>query len=200
MLQSSGSSDLRIKDTEVATAPGEVADRAISSKGTDMTLTRVYVHGTQRGIETGRHTTVRDSYADDFNNASGNHATAVMSLGGTDHVVLRHNAFGCGTGECSSAMSVYPQRGFGGPNDDWTIDGNLFNGGGYCVYLGYSPADGESPNTNMRVTNNGFGDKYSENCGLYGPVASWSASDGNTWTGNHWYTPTRAKNGTAVDA
>ena len=42
----------------------------------------------------------------------------------------------------------------------------------------------------MRVTNNGFGDKYSENCGLYGPVASWSASDGNTWTGNHWYTPT----------
>jgi hypothetical protein len=141
VFQSSGYSGLTIKDTEVMNLAGQVADRAISFKGTNMTLTRAYVHGTQRGIETGQYTTIRDSYSDDFNNDSGNHATGVMSLGGTDHVVLRHNAFGCGTGECSSAMSVDPQNDSGGPNDDWTISGNLFNGGGYCVHLGYTPAD-----------------------------------------------------------
>ncbi len=198
VYQSPSSSGLSISDTEIANVPSQAADRAVSSKGTNMTLARVYVHGTQRGIETGPYTTITDSYSDDFMNTSSNHATGVMSLGGTAHVTLRHNTFGCGTGECSAAMSVYPQTDFGGANSDWTIDGNLFNGGSYCVYLGYSPADGESPNTNMRVTNNGFGTKYRSQCGLYGPVGSWSWSAGNTWTGNYWYAPGATKNGTAL--
>ena len=51
----------------------------------------------------------------------------------------------------------------------------------------------------MRVTNNKFGTKYNTNCGIYGPVASWSWSTGNTWTNNTWYAPGTTKNGTAVN-
>jgi hypothetical protein len=199
VLQSSGSG-LMITDTEITAKSGQVADRAVASFGTNMTLTRVYVHGTQRGIQTGDGTTITASYSDDFNNASGNHATGVMALGGTNHVVLKANTFGCGTGECSAAMSVYPETDFGGANDDWTVNGNLFNGGSYCVYLGYSPADGESPNTNIRFTNNRFGTKYHAQCGIYGPVGSWSSATGDVWSGNVWYAPGTALDGQPVAA
>ena len=195
VLLESGYTGLTLSYVEVGPQPGQHPDRAIQSDGTNMTVDHVYVHGTQRGVATGDGTRVTNSYIDDLDNSSGNHATAVMSLGGVNNVVVQGNTLGCGTGECSSAMSVYPQW---GPNDNWTIDRNLFNGGSYCVYLGYSPASGESPNTNMRVTNNGFGTKYTTNCGIYGPVASWSWSTGNTWTNNAWYAPGTSKNGTAV--
>ena len=198
LVQDSGSSGLTVTDTEVTARPGQVADRAIASFGTNMVLTRVYVHGTQRGIQTGDGTVVRDSYSDDFNNQSGNHATGVMSLGGTNHVVLDHNTFGCGTGQCSSAMSVYPQNDYGGPNDDWTITNNHFNGGSYCVYLGYTPGDGERPNTNIRFINNSFGTKYHPRCGEYGPVASWGGGVGDVWSGNVWFAPFNPLHGTPV--
>jgi Domain of unknown function (DUF4082) len=194
--QASGYSGMTLSYIELAPQSGQHPDRAIASFGTNMTIDHIYVHGTQRGIATGRGTQVTNSYVDDLDNSSGNHATAVMSIGGIRDVVLRGNTFGCGTGQCSSAMSVYPETNFGGPNDNWTIDGNLFNGGSYCVYLGYTPP--ESPNTNMRVTNNSFGTKYSSKCGDFGPVASWSWSTGNTWTNNVWYAPGVAKNGTLV--
>ncbi len=199
LVQQSGADGLRVTDTEVTNRPGQIADRAIASLGTGMILTRVYVHGTQRGIQTGNGTVVQDSYADDFLNDSSNHATAVMALGGTSHVHLTNNTFGCGTGECSAAMSVYPQNDFGGPNDDWTISGNLFNGGSYCVYLGYSPADGESPNTNMRMTNNYFGTKYDAECGVFGPVGSWGGSPTDVWRGNTWYAPGSPVDGQPVN-
>jgi hypothetical protein len=194
----SGYSGLTLSYVEVAPQSGKHPDRAIASMGTNMTIDHAYVHGTQRGIATGDGTKVTNSYVDDLDNGTENHATAVMSLGGVHDVVLQGNTFGCGTGYCSSAMSVYPQNDFGGPNDNWTIDGNLFNGGSYCVYLGYSPSDGEKPNTNMRVTNNSFGTKYNANCGDFGPVASWSWSTGNTWTNNIWYAPGISKNGAVV--
>jgi hypothetical protein len=197
--QMAGASGLMLRDDEIGpkTASNH-PDRAVASFGTHMTLDHVYVHGTQRGIQTGDYTTVEDSYSDNFYNKSGNHATAVMSLGGTAHVTLQHNTFGCDTGECSSAMSVYPQTDFGGPNNDWTITQNLFNGGSYCVYLGYSPQDGESPNTNMRVTDNFFGVEYYSTCGIYGPVGSWYAGTGDVWTNNIWYAPGLSADGTPV--
>lgn len=191
-------SGLTLRYVSVTRQRGQHPDRAIASFGTNMTVDHTYVHGTQRGIATGDGTRVTNSYIDELDNSSGNHATAVMSIGGTKNVVIQGNTLGCGTGQCSAAMSVYPQNNAGGPNDNWTIDSNLFNGGGYCVYLGYTPSEGERPNTNMRVTNNSFGTKYSTNCGSYGPVASWSWSTGNTWTNNTWYAPGASKNGRRV--
>ena len=195
--QASGHTGLTITNSEVGAQAGQHPDRAIASFGSYMTVDHSLVHGTQRGIQTGQYTTVTCSYSDDFDNSSGNHATGVMSLGGTNHVTLLNNAFGCGTGQCSAAMSVYPQTNFGGPNNDWLIQGNLFNGGSYCVYLGYSPSSGESPNTNIRMIGNLFGTKYDPQCGIYGPVGSWYTAaqivgTGNVWSGNTF------TNGTAI--
>jgi hypothetical protein len=197
--QLSGYTGLTLRDVEVRPkTTTDHPDRAIASFGTYLTVDHSYVHGTQRGIQTGTYTTIANSYSDNFYNSTQNHATAVMSLGGTQHVTLLHNTFGCNTGECSSAMSVYPQTNFGGPNNDWTISGNLFEGGSYCVYLGYTPSAGEKPNTNMRVTNNYFGVKYHPSCGIYGPVGSWYAGTGDTWTINVWYAPGTSLNGKQV--
>ena len=196
--QASGFSGLTLSYVEVGPLSGQHPDRAVASFGTGLTVDHAYVHGTQRGIATGDGTTVTNSYIDDLYNSSQNHSTAVMSLGGTNNVVLKGNTLGCSTGYCSSALSVYPQVDFGGANNNWTIDSNLFNGGSYCVYLGYTPSAGESPNTNMRVTNNRFGTKYNADCGQYGPVGSWAYATGDTWTNNTWYAPGTTKNGTPV--
>src|SRR5262249_40382152 len=195
-----GYSGLTLTDDEITSlAGGSPADPAIGADGTHITIERVYVHNTQRGITPGAYTSVMDSYFDDFTNNTGNHATAVGSSGGTSHVVIQHNTLGCNTGECSSALSAYPEVAFGGPHDDWLITQNLFNGGAFCVYLGYSPSDGEQPNTNIRFTNNFSGIKYHPTCGIYGPAASWSDGTGDVWTNNTWYAPGTAKDGTIVN-
>jgi len=186
ILFSSGTG-LVVSESEVtSTSPG-AADRAIALWGSDATVQDSYVHGTRRGIELGNGARILGNYVDDFVNNSDAHATAILSSGGTRNVVISGNTLGCGTNNCSSAISLYPQNWAGGPNDDVVIDGNLLNGGGYCTYLGYTPAEGERPNTNIRVTNNVFGNKYYPRCGRYGPVASWTpppTGTGNVWSGN----------------
>ena len=88
----------------------------------------------------------------------------------------------------SSSISFYPELWAGGANDDFLIENNLLNSGGeYTVYLGHSPAYGESPNTNFRFVNNKFGTLYFPKGGNSGPVASWSNHASNTWSGNTWY-------------
>ncbi|MCL4293800.1 MAG: hypothetical protein KJ056_12355 [Acidimicrobiia bacterium] len=178
---------LVVSESEVtSTSPG-AADRAIALWGADATVQDSYVHGTRRGIELGNGARILGNYVDDFVNNSDAHATAILSSGGTRNVVISGNTLGCGTNHCSSAISLYPQNFAGGPNDDIVIDGNLLNGGGFCTYLGYTPAEGERPNTNIRVTDNVFGNKYYPRCGQYGPVASWTpppTGTGNVWSGN----------------
>ena len=175
VFQSSGYSGLTVKDTEVMNLAGQVADRAIASfKGTNMTLTGCTCTARNAASRPGSTGRSRDSYARRLQQHSGNHATGVMSLGGTDHVVLAPQHVRMRDGQCSSAISVYPQNDYGGPNDDWTISGNLFNGGGYCVYLGYTPGRRRIAEHQHALHNNSFGTKYHPRCGLYGPVASWS--------------------------
>ncbi len=180
-------SGLVISDSEVtAVNPGGVGIAIASWGGRGMRVERSYVHGTVRGIQPGEGTSVSGSYVDDLVNASGAHATAVGVNGGTRNVTIRGNTLGCNASHCSAALSAYPETTWG-PNDNWLIDGNLLNGGGYCTHLGYTPSAGEQPNTNFRVTNNVFGNKYYPRCGQYGPVASWTPPPtgvGNLWSGN----------------
>ncbi len=180
-------SGLVVSDSEVTSSSPGAADRAISLRGSNATVQGSYVHGTRRGIELGNGARILGNYVDDFVNNGDAHATAILSSGGTRHVVISGNTLGCGTSHCSSAVSLYPQNFAGGANDDVSIDGNVLNGGGYCTYLGYSPEEGERPNTNIRMTGNVFGDKYFPSCGRYGPVASWTPPPtgvGNVWSGN----------------
>lgn len=180
-------SGLVVSASEVtSTSPG-AADRAIALWGSNATVEGSYVHGTRRGIELGNGARILGNYVDDLVNNSDAHATAILSSGGTHDVVISGNTLGCGTNHCSSAISLYPQNFAGGPNDDVLIHGNMLNGGGYCTYLGYTPSEGERPNTNIRVTENVFGNRYYPQCGQYGPVASWTpppTGAGNVWSGN----------------
>jgi hypothetical protein len=185
--QHGNASGMVLQDVEITSGSG-ILDRAVLI--TDgATLNRVYIHNMQRGVMVGDNVTVTSSYIGDNANGTDAHTTALASIGGSHHVVAQNNTLQTAPNtNASSAMSVYPEVAFGGANDDWLIDNNLFNtDGGYCVYLGYSPQDGESPNTNFRFTNNHFGTLYDVNCGMYGPVASWSNVASNTWSNNTWY-------------
>jgi hypothetical protein len=112
-----------------------------------------------------------------------------MTSGGTKNVVIRHNTLQTAPNtNASSAMSFYPETWAGGANDNFLIENNLLNSGGYfAVYLGHTASAGESPNTNFRFVNNKFGTLNFANCGISGPVASWSNVASNTWSGNTWY-------------
>jgi len=187
-------SGVTLSYVEIAAQPGQHPDRAVAV-GANLTADHIQIHGTQRGVSASNGMVLVNSYVDGFNNPSPNHASAVGSSGDVHNVLISNNVLGCGTHLCSSAMSVYPEQ---GPNTNWTVTGNRFNGGSYCLYLGYTPEAGESPNTDIRVTNNTFGTKYSPDCGLYGPLASWSWSAGNVWTNNRWVTPGKPRNGTVV--
>ena len=179
---------LKLLYVEIGAIRGRHPDRAFYG-GIGVRLDHVYVHGTQRGIVVTSGMSVTNSYIDGFVNNSSNHASAAGTLGGTRHVRLINNVFGCNTHNCSSALSVYPQNPYGG-NSDWIIDSNQFNGGSYCVYLGHLPS--EQSNTKIQFINNSFGVKYHAKCGLYGPVASWSRPT-NTWSNNRWFAPRSSK-------
>ncbi len=187
-------SGVTLSYVEIAAQSGQHPDRAVAV-GANLTADHVLIHRTQRGVSASNGMVLVNSYVDDFDNPSINHASAVGSSGNVHNVIISNNVLGCGTHLCSSAMSAYPEQ---GPNTNWTIAGNRFNGGSYCLYLGYTPEAGESPNTGIRVTGNTFGTKYSADCGVYGPLASWSWSAGNVWTNNRWVAPGRSQNSTLV--
>lgn len=174
---------LTVTDTEVT----GTATTAIASWGDSGTFERVLSHNTKRGMQIGSGDRVVDSYFDDYKNDPGGiHANAILSNGAVSNVVISGNQLGCGTYECTAAISAFPEPQWG-PNSNWTIEGNLLNGGAYCVFLGYTPSKGEQPNTYFRVTNNVFGNKYHTACGIYGPVATWTPPPtgvGNAWIGN----------------
>jgi hypothetical protein len=175
---------LKLSYTEVTALPGAVPDMALSA-GTNAALDHVYIHGMQRGVFVTSGMSITNSYLDDFVNNSDSHAQAILALGRTNHVRIINNVLGCGTNMCTAALSVFPEQ---GANTDWVIDSNVLNGGSFAVYLGYSPQNGEHPNTNIRFTNNVFGTKYWPTSGQYGPVASWSNVPSNTWANNSWFT------------
>ncbi len=176
-----------VQDVEI-TSGSTMLDRAILF--TDgAVMSRVYIHGMQRGIAVGSNTTIETSYVGENQNGTDAHTSAIMTSGGTQHVIVRGNTLQTAPNtNASSAISFYPELWAGGANDDFLIDGNLLNSGGeYAVYLGHTPSAGESPNTHFRFTNNKFGTLYFPLCGMSGPVASWSVDATNTWSNNTWY-------------
>ena len=176
-------SHLTLQNVELVNQVGEHPDWAIFA-GPYLTVANSLIHGMQRGIYASNNMTVRNSYLDDFDNPSTSHAQAILSSGNIHNVTLTNNTFGCGTGMCTAALSIFPETWTGGPNDHWLIDHNQLNGGSYALYAGYSPSSGESPNTYMTFTNNVFGSKYFALSGEFGYVASWCDVATNLWSGN----------------
>jgi hypothetical protein len=171
--------------------------------GGGSTVRRAYIHGTRRGLIFGDNVTVEYSYIGDNVNNTSAHTTACASVGGGNKVTLyKNNLSTAPNTTASSACSFYPQTADGGPNVDFRLEGNLFDtGGGYCLYVGYTPP-GEQPNRNMQIVNNWFGVRYNANCGQHAPVTNANnglQAGGGTWSGNKWHAPGTAKNGTIVN-
>jgi hypothetical protein len=188
---------LTLTDVEITRPAGRNggADYGIQDYGRNLTLTRVNIHNVTSGISFANGSTtgangalLQDSYVGGLVNISGSdHNDAVMSNGGARNVTMRHNTLEVPMGQ-TTPIAMYPES---GPNSYWTIDHNLLNGGGYCIYPSYTKGH-EQPNHHVTATNNVFGRKYFSRCGQGGPVnagvngASFYDGTGNTWTGNTW--------------
>lgn len=130
--------------------------------------------------------TVEDCWLHDYYHGEDGHE-AGMSSNASDHgIVIRHNNISINTEGASSCLALY--RDFGIPYDI-LVEGNLFNGGNYGVMCGIDDSGHTWPPTNdMRFINNVFGREFHPECGLYGPQAQFSSTNGtgNIWSGNTW--------------
>ena len=186
-----GVTGLTMTDVEITRPAGSNggADYGLLLYGKSVNLTRINIHNVTSGIHfSGDGVTLRDSYIGDMVNISGSdHNDAVIANGGAPHVTLVHNTLEV-PGDQTTPIAMYPE---GSPNSYWTIDDNLLNGGGYCIYPSYSKGQ-EQPNNHITITNNVFGSTFFTGCGAYGPVnsgpngARFLDGQGNTWSGNTW--------------
>jgi len=165
------------------------ADYAILLYGSDVKLTRLKITNVTSGIHfSGGAVTVQDSFIGGLKNISGqDHNDAVIANGGASNVTLLHNNLEVPLGQ-TTPIAMYPE---GQPNSYWNIEGNLLNGGGFCIYPSYTKGS-EQPNHHITVTGNTFGKAYFSGCGAGGPVnngvngASFFDGASNTWTNNVW--------------
>ena len=198
VVQEPGFTNLTIQDSEVGrkdtstttTCPPNgfagTLDYAISLRGWNTpgvaTLVRLNLHDSTSGVhieESG--VTIQDSYIHNMVDISGcDHNDAIISNGGNAHGRILHNTLYV-PGTQTSPLALFPDF---GAMDDFSVAGNLLNGGGFCTYAG--GGDATHPNsTNMRFTNNRFGQLYFPTCGQYGPVRAFAVGvTGNCWSGN----------------
>jgi Domain of unknown function (DUF4082) len=110
---------------------------------------------------------------------------AQLNGGGPGPYVFVHNHFSVPEQQ-TGALSLFADF---GPIRNVTVQGNLFDGGGYSFYGGTDSA------TNVRVTDNSFGTTFFSHGGYFGPVAHFNGKgSGNVWTGNRWLSTGAAVN------
>lgn len=151
------------------------------------TCRRCNVHGGGHGIQLGRNVVVEDSWVHDTASGSGSHNNAIAAFSSFD-LVFRHNRLEClSSSTCTAALALLEDG--NGPIHDVLAEGNLFIGGGYCVYGGVYG----SGSVNIKFKNNAFSRTPLPKCGDYGPVTAFKLGGrGNEWTGNHWNDGTKA--------
>ncbi len=183
---------LTLTDVEITRPTGSNggADYGLQIYGKNVTLTRVNIHNLTSGVHFsgGGPVLIQDSYIHDLIDISGqDHNDDVIANGGATNVQLIHNNFEVQYAQ-TTPIAMYPE---GKPNSYWTIDKNLLNGGGACIYPGYTKGS-EQPNHHITVTNNHFGRKFFPNCGNGGAVdtgrngAQFLDGTSNVWANNVW--------------
>lgn len=170
--------NLIIEDTEITSVSStQWTDRAISLTSGGATMTRVYIHDTQRGVEFASNNLLQDSYIFvDARHIADAHATALVVHGPVTNNTVRNN-----TVKALKATAAFAIESDNGRSSGWTVDHNLFaaDDAGFCVYW-----DG----SNITAKNNQYSTEYYPNCGMYGPNCCWNGSlPGMVWTNNTWY-------------
>jgi hypothetical protein len=148
------------------------------------TYTRLDVHGFgSSGPRLGTGSVLQDSYLHDYVCAPGEHSAGMSANDGGTNIRLLRNTIDISTATqgCATAAAEIAED-FGTYNGV-LFQGNLFNGGNYCVYT----AQYLGNSSNIRVEGNTFGRKYYSDCGRFGPAAQvGTLSRGNTFSGNVW--------------
>ncbi|GAB3041640.1 hypothetical protein GCM10027052_24300 [Parafrigoribacterium mesophilum] len=108
----------------------------------------------------------------------GSHNEAIISLGGNNFTIVNNRLDAGDAPNVSASLALYGQL---APISNVLVQGNLFNGGGYCVYAGDSTSHRAS---NTRFVDNVFGSRYGPHCGGYGPATAFEPGHGNLWKGN----------------
>jgi hypothetical protein len=153
----------------------------------DATYTRVDVHGMgSSGPRLATNTIIEDSWIHDFVHGPDGHEAGLSSNDAATGIVLRHNHISIDTEGASAPVALY--RDFGNPNDV-LIEHNRFDGGNYGVMAGIQSSAGDYPPINdIRIVDNVFGRTFNPECGRFGAVAQFSATNGtgNVLSGNVW--------------
>ncbi len=191
-LVSDGTGSVTVQDSEI---DGGSQEQFPAVSSTNITLRRVEVTGGQHSVQCSAHCVVEASWLHDqyLGAGSGGHVNAFISNGGS-HLVLRGNTLECSVrptrngGGCTADLALF---GDFARIRDVTIEDNLFKSASgqmsYCISAGFNPAKpyGAEP-SNVRVRDNVFEQGANHRCGIYGPVTSYLAANGNAWSGNVW--------------
>ena len=159
-------------------------DGGIAGVGfTGFTCDGCNVRGWGKGFGMSADVTIKNSWVHDivvFGDPAngGSHNEAILSLGGTNLTVLNNRLDAGDQPNVSASLALYSQW---EAYNNVLVQGNLFDGGGYCVYAGLGGSYGAS---NTKFINNTFGTKYSPRCGWYDAAVAYDPNNGNQWTGN----------------
>lgn len=189
-----------VEDVEITSRSqtSRIVHAITAGKTYNLTVRRVYVHDTMKGIEYGYSALIEDNYVDDEYNPTDDHSSALGGAVMDDDMtlVVRHNWIAGKLGNNNSAALLYYMENNNVPRKmNVTIEQNIVNGGSYAMWL----SSDEVVNGTVTVRSNLFGTKYSDKCGAYNThfienpqVAAL------TWENNKWYAPGMAKDGTEV--
>ncbi len=166
-IRNNGATGVTIQDTEID-GLNNTANNDAGAAGDNMTFLRVSIYGVYDGMKAGDNETVQDCYIHDLLTTSTSHSDGIQTLG-TTSLTIRHNTIlqnGDGTSIILSTGSATDMR-------NVLMDKNLFGGGGFTVYGGYSAGrDDISKVSNIQITNNRFTTVYYPKSGYYGPLTS----------------------------
>ena len=159
----------------------------------NFTADGVNIHGWGDGAMFDSNVTIKNSWIHDIPVSGDSHNQAILSLGGPNFTIVNNRLDAGNEGNFTAALSFLNQW---NAFTNTLVQGNLFNGGGYCVYAGgEDKGNAARPSSNVRFLDNTFGTEKNPKCGYYGPATAFDAGGtGNVWSGNVM------TNGTAVTA
>jgi len=141
------------------------------------------VHGWGKGFYMEDNVTITNSWVHDLSvigdpSADGSHNEAIYTQGGSDFTIINNRLDAGDAPNFSSSISLFGQQ---RAVQNALVQGNLLNGGGYCLYAGYESG---IPPVNTRYLNNTFGTDMHADCGQFGPATGYYGGNGNRWAGN----------------
>jgi outer membrane biosynthesis protein TonB len=173
-----------IQRVEIVGPYDSASDGGFAAVGyTGFTCDGCNVRGWGKGFALTRDVVVKNSWVHDIvvhgdPANGGSHNETIISLGGSNFTITNNRLDAGSAPNVSASLALYSQM---EAFNNVMVSGNLFDGGGYCVYAGLAGSYGAS---NTKFEGNTFGTKYNSKCGYYGPAVAYAGGNGNEWTNN----------------